>query len=76
VDGNNPVTKIDHQAERTVPREPRNQHAHQEEDDIFTVTITVPRCYWDLDKKQIEKSLNSNPRLGFTSRSPKSLKPR
>ena len=32
--------------------------------------------YWDLDKKQIDKSLNSNPRLGFTSRSPKSLKPR
>ena len=48
VDGNNPVTKIHHQAERTVPREPRNQHAHQEEDDIFTVTITVPRCYQEI----------------------------
>ncbi|TRV02711.1 MAG: hypothetical protein EWV89_02550 [Microcystis wesenbergii Mw_QC_B_20070930_S4] len=32
--------------------------------------------YWDLDKKQIKKSLNPNPRLGLTSRSPKSLKPR
>jgi len=30
-------------------------------------------AYWDLDKKQIEKSLNPNPCLGFTSRSPKSL---